>query len=763
MRIKCLLLYFFIIIHISVNYPIYVYEPYFVLNFLNNNFYNENNLQFMIDRLSKTFNDCYTFNEISKSPPNPYFSQNYYKKVDIQKLLKEIQIKNRSLYSFYQDLTKTLFELGDLHIKLDLSYFLSLYTQIYMSQPLKLYIKMYNNRPRIFGQPLHSSDFWKYFKNSSLVYNVIKNNLKVPIYSINGKDPFDYISNFGGIYNNLKSPYSTFVYKFFNHNYVSFYSYPLSLEDLTNFTVVYDSNDTFTTDFIITSSYNISALKSQNSLNNFKGDEKKGNLSDSSDYLLMNDSLNNEKLKISSNYIFNKDNSFDEVKINNDNEIMNNNVIQWNYNYSSLFKCRVDEKNKVNVYFINKFGDSEIIDGFSEIILKCAELFDTNKYPVILITSFNPGGKAFLSQILLELLSPKITLNMYGSFRKTDTFKNSSELNQFLSFYTNLEDCKTLTYDHLMKKEHIIKYDDNISSTLTEPFIILRKDIKKQLNSIKKNFKNPRNPTDILVYTDGFSYSTASLFLKYLQYYGGAITTGYFYNPNLDLPFDSSLSPSLIFDYLRLQILSPEGYKPFFDNFNIILSLPGIQTFYTPDNLTIPLEYQVTPVDEKVNIFEAFSDSNYDIFINESLKILNKYKTECNPNNKKLVLLSSECDSSFKNKYTHGGYECGNDGKWSNKCVPSYCDIGYIFDYNKNECIIDVCSDEDRQQEKEEEKKENNNENQNNSLKYIIISLIVVFLLIFIIIAIFIIKRIKRKNSPNNTIQNISLVDKFDE
>ena len=583
--------------------------------------------------------------------------------------------------------------------------------------------------------------------------------MNVPIYSINGKDPFDYISNFGGIYNNLKSPYSTFVYKFFNHNYASFYLYPLSLEDLTNFTVVYDSNDTFTTNFIIISPYNISGVQSQNSLNNFKGDEK-GNLSDSSDYLLMNVSLNNEKLKISSNNIFNKDNSFDEVKLNDDNKIMNDNVIQWNYNYSSLFKCRVDEKNKVNVYFINKFGDSENIDGFSQTILKCAELFDNNNYPVILINSLNPGGQAFLSQILLELLSPKITLNMYGAFRKTDTFKNSSELNQFLSYYSNLEDCKTLTYDHLMKKEHIINYDDNISSTLTEPFIILGKDIKKQLNYVKKNLKNPRNPTEILVYTDGFSYSATSLFLKYLQYYGGAITTGYFYNPNLDLPFDSSLSPSFVFDYLRLQILSPEGYKPFYDYSHITLSLPGIQTFYTPDNLTIPLEYQVTPVDEKVNIFEAFSDSNYDIFINESLIILNKYKTECNPDNKKLVLLTSKCDSSFKNKYTHGGYECRNDGKWSTNCVPSYCDIGYIFDYNKNECIIDVCSDENHQQEEE---KENNNENQNNFLKYIIISLIVLFLLLLIIIVIFIIKRAKRKNSSNNTIQDISLVEKFDE
>ena len=53
-------------------------------------------------------------------------------------------------------------------------------------------------------------------------------------------------------------------------------------------------------------------------------------------------------------------------------------------------------------------------------------------------------------------------------------------------------------------------------------------------------------------------------------------------------------------------------------------------------------------------------------------------------NNKKLYLIDDKCDTSFA-KHTHGGHECGSDGKWDlTKCVPTYCDLGYIFDHLKN-------------------------------------------------------------------------------
>ena len=69
-----------------------------------------------------------------------------------------------------------------------------------------------------------------------------------------------------------------------------------------------------------------------------------------------------------------------------------------------------------------------------------------------------------------------------------------------------------------------------------------------------------------------------------------------------------------------------------------------------------------------------------------------KIKNEYNPNNKNLVKVSDECNNKFGNNYTHGGYECGDDGKWTNKCVPSYCDPGYFFNKRKEKCIKDICS-----------------------------------------------------------------------
>jgi hypothetical protein len=48
----------------------------------------------------------------------------------------------------------------------------------------------------------------------------------------------------------------------------------------------------------------------------------------------------------------------------------------------------------------------------------------------------------------------------------------------------------------------------------------------------------------------------------------------------------------------------------------------------------------------------------------------------------------------------HGGYECNDEGFWSDKCVPSYCDNGYYFDEIKVECIKDICIDDKKKNSK---------------------------------------------------------------
>ena len=93
------------------------------------------------------------------------------------------------------------------------------------------------------------------------------------------------------------------------------------------------------------------------------------------------------------------------------------------------------------------------------------------------------------------------------------------------------------------------------------------------------------------------------------------------------------------------------------------------------------------PADERVDIFSHFKDKNYNLFINEAEKIFKKYKNKCNPKNKKLVFVTNKCDGKFGDKHMHGGYECGDNGYWTDKCVPSYCDIEYAFNHKLKKCL----------------------------------------------------------------------------
>ena len=73
----------------------------------------------------------------------------------------------------------------------------------------------------------------------------------------------------------------------------------------------------------------------------------------------------------------------------------------------------------------------------------------------------------------------------------------------------------------------------------------MEKKVKKSLDEYKLKLKNKRKLTDIAVIADGFSFSGASILLKYLLYYGGGITVGIYQQPNKkDAPFDSSISNS---------------------------------------------------------------------------------------------------------------------------------------------------------------------------------------------------------------------------
>ena len=72
-------------------------------------------------------------------------------------------------------------------------------------------------------------------------------------------------------------------------------------------------------------------------------------------------------------------------------------------------------------------------------------------------------------------------------------------------------------------------------------------------------------------------------------------------------------------------------------------------------------------------------------------QIFLSYKSTCNPNNKKLLLINEEC--TFEDIHLHGGYKCSDDGTWSSDCSPSYCDNGYFFDEINEKCIEEEICD----------------------------------------------------------------------
>ena len=318
------------------------------------------------------------------------------------------------------------------------------------------------------------------------------------------------------------------------------------------------------------------------------------------------------------------------------------------------------------------------------------------------------------------------TINFHKAFRKSDYLKNYYNRHVF---YT-LDKCEIIGYDKLIKKEIKIDYGEGIFDIFSQPFIHHPKYHRIGLNSLKSKLKNPRKPTDIIVFTDGFTFSAGSDVIKHVQISGGGIIVGYLGNPNKDnIPFDASMSPTSIFEHDILIELSNE-YKKFSEEYNFNMDISGIPTYRSPNNLSIPLEYTVDPVDERIQFYEYFDDSTYDGFVKNANEIFKKYKTHCNKENKKLVLVDKKCDGLFGNNYTHGGYECGDNGEWTDKCIPSYCDIGYIFDHDKNECVIDVCAIKN-----------------SNTLLIVLICVGIFIIIAVILIFVFIYIRKKKKNN----------------
>ena len=693
---KLFSIFLFLIFYNQINYSCsrysYVYTIEEIYKILNNIKADESDLKIIVDSFISLFNEAYAYTEVAKNPPQPSFNSTYYEKVDIIEGLKNIPIKNTNMFKFYQELKLLFDRLGDQHLSIRIDS--SKLKDLYFECPIELAIREYNYKFRIFGKVRPNEDNFQYFRNNEEVFNMIKKNIDVPISKINGKDPFDYITEFGGSYEKFKSPQGTFRFKMFEQQIPrprNFFDYPLPPEEFCNFTVEYQNGDKFTTDFVVYSNYNLTQNSFNNDIKSFAENIRKKKEANATEIF-------RDILTFGSERLYEKIYGNEKNTKSSFAESMN-----WDYKYSDEIACKADDEKRINIYAILSFG-SFSFSGYINTITQCTKLFDGNIYPIMVVSIMNGGGLIDNSHYLIETVSPRTTVNIYAAFRNKGLFKDTTYGNLIVSTMLDIDSCESISYKALKKMSKKIDYGNSVSDEILGPIFLSGRSIRRDAKYLKDQLVNPRKPTDIIVFTDGFSYSATSLFLKFLQYYGGAITVGYYPNPNLEnVPYDSGLSPSSILSQDALVSLEASGINNL-KKYNYSFVITGSQTFYTPNDFNHPLEYEVTPVDERVNVYISdTSDSyermnnkeNYEVFIEHALAIVNKYKTQCNKNNKKLLYITEDCDGQFENSYTHGGYVCGDNGYWTKTCVASYCDFGYVFDHTKKKCVVDACKPED--------------------------------------------------------------------
>ena len=368
---------------------------------------------------------------------------------------------------------------------------------------------------------------------------------------------------------------------------------------------------------------------------------------------------------------------------NNDNMDLK----EWKYStkLKNGIKCLVDDEKGVNVFKQGSFkfyGEDDYLDAI-DVITNCTKEFYNNSYPIIGIQNNNEGGEIKLGLYLEQFLQVKLVQNTFFTVKRSDISKN--EINKNINKYfdiINPETCISFkNFDEM--KEIIDYYGNNNKLNRTQFFQLFNSTILKkhkiQRQEIYKLGKLKR-PTDIIIFTDGFSVGATSLFIKGLQETGGAIIVGYKGNPKSDEVFDASQSPSSFTSFKDSEIynnLIECGFK--------INEISFYQSFNDTNKNPIPKEYTILPVDERVNIYHKYNDSYYDEFINKAKEIFDKYNIQkkCNKNNLLLTFDPNDGKTCYKfsnDKHAHGGYQCNNNGSWSTNCVPYYCDIGYIFD-----------------------------------------------------------------------------------
>jgi hypothetical protein len=402
----------------------------------------------------------------------------------------------------------------------------------------------------------------KYYEES--VRMTIQQNLNKPIEYINGTDPFEFMMNHARDIYNMKNPESQFnnILKFFYYNELIFT--PLPLEKINNIKLVFNDSESLETHFHI----------------------NRGPI------------LNNPNPE------------------SNDNE-----EIPWNITSTNgEVKCRVDEKNQLNVLLINGLI-LDVSEGQEPTLYKCFNLTYSNEYKLVIITQQLWEGGNIESYTYTQLLFPNINVKFNMAMKKTDYNKKLFEQNK--NEYTDAKTCSIFeSWDDFLEKEpdnygEIKHYRSKLYNPMPlesiKFFNTKREEIKK-LGMAKKS-------TDILILTDTVNFGPASNFIKTVLNNGGAIVASYAGNPKLTEDEEKYLDAGVDASFTT-KYEDTDEYKNLENKGFIVYNIPYAENFEKMEGNDYPMAFKVNKVDERTKIYHTYEDTYYNEFIEEAKKYI---------------------------------------------------------------------------------------------------------------------------------------------
>ena len=653
------------------------YKPTYYFQYLLKEI-DETKAENIIRNISSILNKFYIYKDLAKIPPQIENLENYHHEpLDLLGNINNISTKNRTYFSLYQDIHQVLSSVRDMHLGIRMNKVENLVdvSLCGFCSPFKLYIDIKEGDEVV---KMKSNDFClNLYSKKDKILKFLEEHANIELKSINGTEPFDFIQNFGK-YQRVKNKHAQFT---LNLDRVSSSRIDVQPYDASD---IYDINYEFVNGDIINVNYLLVTFTSFKDIdqNEFKEFFLSLNYNQSNP-LLSPDLLEAKKL------FMKKKGILLEETINQ---------IEWDLQTKDGYlKCKVDTENEYNVFLQTSFDFSDF-DDVIDVMVNCSELFYSNNYKIIGIENKNGGGNAALYEIWHQLIQQKTLDKTYRSLiRNNDSFEYFKD-NHFFSTYSNIDTCKYFgSFEEMGELSENYGYSEEFQEQIehkrSKIYEFLEKTWKKRLHRIrKKNFdkNNLKNPTDIIIYTDSFCFSSCSGFVKAFQNTGGAIIVGFNGNPKIKgtYEFDGSQSSSSVNPFMSEEYYSLEnlGYHVY----GITYSESYDDSYQIKNKAPIPREYAVDLVDRRVPIYEQYSDEIYQKFISQARIIFDEFENNCNKNNKKLILDDDTCIFEGKEK---GGHPCTDEGIWDrNNCSAYYCDLGYYYDQYQQKCILDICT-----------------------------------------------------------------------